>query len=126
MKHKFDTLSEAWYAVALTGYYCESGNEVSHYVFTVLKVYGSFSELDKVDVEGFSILERIFVNKDRLKRFLTSGHGAILGAVKEHSTPVSVEGINYVDKLAEYNKNGTVIKSGSMIQVLTLKKSGVN
>lgn len=21
MKHKFDTLSEAWYAVALTGYY---------------------------------------------------------------------------------------------------------
>jgi hypothetical protein len=124
MKHKFDTLSEAWYAVALTGYYCESGNEVSHYVFTVLKVYGSFSELDKVDVEGFSVLERIFVKKDRLKRFLTSGHGAILGAVKEHSTPVSVAGINYVDKLAEYSKDGTIIKSGSMIQVLTLKKSG--
>lgn len=124
MKHKFDALSEAWYAVALTGYYCESGNEVSHYVFTVLKVYGSFSELDKVDVEGFSILERIFVKKDRLKGFLTSGHGAILGAVTEHSTPVSVEGINYVDKLAEYNKNGTVIKSGNMLQVLTIKKSG--
>lgn len=46
MKHKFDALSEAWYAVALTGYYCDSGNEVSHYVFTVLKVYGSFSALD--------------------------------------------------------------------------------
>jgi hypothetical protein len=126
MKHKFDALSEAWYAVALTGYYCESGNEVSHYVFTVLKVYGSFSELDKVDVEGFSVLERIFVKKDRLKRFLTSGHGAILGAVKEHSTPVSVAGINYVDKLAEYSKDGTIIKSGSMIQVIMIKKSGVN
>lgn len=124
MKHKFDLLSEAWYAVALTGYYCESGNEVSHYVFTVLKVYGSFSEHDKIDVEGFSILERIFVKKDRLKGFLTSGHGSILGAVTEHSTPVSVEGINYVDKLAEYNKNGTVIKSGNMLQVLTIKKSG--
>jgi hypothetical protein len=124
MKHKFDLLSEAWYAVALTGYYCESGNEVSHYVFTVIKVYGSFSELDKVDVEGFSILERIFVKKDRLKRFLTSGHGAILGAVTEHSTPVSVAGINYVDKLAEYSKDGTIIKSGSMIQVLMIKKSG--
>ena len=124
MKHKFDTLSEAWYAVALTGYYCESGDIASHYVFTVLKVYGSFSELDKVDVEGFSVLERIFVKKDRLKRFLTSGHGAILGAVTEHSTPVSVEGINYVDKLAEYSKDETVIKSGVMIQVLTIKKSG--
>ena len=124
MKHKFDTLSEAWYAVALTGYYCESGDIASHYVFTVLKVYGSFSELDKVDVEGFSVLERIFVKKDRLKRFLTSGHGAILGAVTEHSTPVSVAGINYVDKLAEYSKDGTVIKSGVMIQVLTIKKSG--
>ena len=124
MKHKFDTLSEAWYAVALTGYYCESGDIASHYVFTVIKVYGSFSELDMVDVEGFSVLERIFVKKDRLKRFLTSGHGAILGAVKEHSTPVSVAGINYVDKLAEYSKDGTIIKSGSMIQVLILKKSG--
>lgn len=126
MKHKFDTLSEAWYAVALTGYYCESGDIASHYVFTVLKVYGSFSALDKVDVEGFSILERIFVKKDRLKGFLTSGHGSILGAVTEHSTPVSVAGINYVDKLAEYSKDGTVIKSGSMIQVLMIKKSGVN
>ena len=80
MKHKFDTLSEAWYAVALTGYYCESRDIASHYVFTVFKVYGSFSELDKVDVEGFSVLERIFVKKDRLKRFLTSGHGAILAS----------------------------------------------
>jgi len=126
MKHKFDKLAEAWYAVALTGYYCESGDIASHYVFTVLKVYGSFSEHDKVDVEGFSILERIFVKKDRLKGFLTSGHGSILGAVTEHSTPVSVAGINYVDKLADYSKDGTVIKSGVMIQVLTIKKSGVN
>ena len=124
MKHKFDALSEAWYAVALTGYYCESDGIASHYVFTVLKVYGSFSEHDKTDVEGFSILERIFVKKDRLKGFLTSGHGAILGAVTEHSTPVSVAGISYVDKLAEYSKDGTIIKSGSMIQVLTIKKSG--
>ena len=124
MKHKFDLLSEAWYAVALTGYYCESGDIASHYVFTVLKVYGSFSDHDKVDVEGFSILERIFVKKDRLKGFLTSGHGAILGAVTEHSTPVSVSGISYVDKLAEYSKDGTIIKSGSMIQVLMIKKSG--
>ena len=88
-----------------------------------LRYMGVF-QLDKVDVEGFSVLERIFVKKDRLKRFLTSGHGAILGAVKEHSTPVSVAGINYVDKLAEYSKDGTIIKSGSMIQVLMIKKSG--
>ena len=45
MKHKFDTLSEAWYAVVLTGYYCESGDIASHYVFKLLRYMGVFQSL---------------------------------------------------------------------------------
>ena len=124
MRYKRNALSEAWYAEALTGYYCESGDSVSHYVFSTIRVEGSFSELDKKAVTGFSLLDRFFVRVDRLCSFLVSGKSTILGAIREHSAPVSVHGISYIDKLTQYSKDEAVIKRGSIIQVLAVTKSG--